>query len=685
MGQLLQDRVVLITGAGNGIGRSHALACAREGARIVVNDLGGSRDGTGADTSAAQKVVDEIKALGGDAVANTDSVTDPAGCARMVDAAVAMWGRLDVVVNNAGILRDKTFLKLTEDEWDLVVAVHLRGTMNVCRAAIPVMQKQGGAIINTTSYSGLIGNFGQSNYAAAKAGVYGLTRVLSMEQRKAGITANCLAPIAKTRMTTEIAMVEEEWTPEQISPIVVFLASDLGKNVTGQVFGVQGQRIHLYEVKVNDGVEKAGSELWTAEEIAAKLGDITAWEKAAPVASAPSKDEGPNPVRVAFSFAPAAFKASVAGDFRARIHFAIKDGPSQTLVVGEGKASVEDGLTGSPDCTVKSDSETIVGIFSQTIDPQKAFMKGKITADNMGVLMKFAMYFDFSAGKAAAGGGSTPTADAAPAEKKSYPIGKTYEGGARFARPDDARAYAAATNDTSRAYTGADAICPPMFHVNLFKDLLFSIATDPDLALDLLRLLHGEHDATFHRPIKPWDLVQLRGRLESVEEKSSGLLVTSRLFGYVDGVLSVEVRTAYFIRGQKKGEKGAPAPEPAPRAADYCDSIVVSADQSLRYAAASLDDNPIHTDASTAAAAGLPGVILQGLCTMAMTGAAFVKNAAGGDASRLARLGVRFARPVLNGVTLTTSGWQESDGTWSFETRDEQGTVVISNGTASLR
>lgn len=691
MGQLLQDRVVLITGAGNGIGRSHALACAREGARIVVNDLGGSRDGTGADTSAAQKVVDEIKALGGDAVANTDSVTDPAGCARMVEAAVARWGRLDVVVNNAGILRDKTFLKLTEDEWDLVIAVHLRGTMNVCRAAIPVMQKQGGAIINTTSYSGLIGNFGQSNYAAAKAGVYGLTRVLSMEQRKAGITANCLAPIAKTRMTTEIAMVEDEWTPEQISPIVVFLASDLGKNVTGQVFGVQGQRIHLYEVKVNDGVEKPGTALWTAEEISAKFNDITAWEKAPSAAAAPAKEEGPNPVRLAFSYAPAAFKASVAGDFRARIHFAIKDGPSQTLVVAEGKAAVEEGLTGSPDCTVKSDTETIVGIFSQTIDPQKAFMKGKITADNMGVLMKFAMYFDFAAGKAAATGGaaggaaSAPAVDAAPAEKKSYPIGKTYEGGARFARPADALAYAAATNDSSKAYTGADAICPPMFHVNLFKDLLFSIATDPDLSLDLLRLLHGEHEATFHRPIKPWDLVQLRGRLESVEEKSSGLLVTSRLFGYVDGMLSVEIKTAYFIRGQKRGEKGAAAAEPAPRAADYSDSIVVSADQSLRYAAASLDDNPIHTDPSTAAAAGLPGVILQGLCTMAMTGAAFVKNVAGGDAAKLAKLGVRFARPVLNGVTLTTNGWEESDGTWSFETRDEQGNVVISNGVAALR
>ncbi len=133
------------------------------------------------------------------------------------------------------------------------------------------------AIINTTSYSGMIGNFGQSNYAAAKAGIYGFTRVLSMELRKYGVTANCLAPIAKTRMTDGIEMVEEEWTPEQISPVVVFLASELSKGVTGRVFGIQGQRIHVYEVQMNDGVEKPGTDLWTATEIADRLGDITAF------------------------------------------------------------------------------------------------------------------------------------------------------------------------------------------------------------------------------------------------------------------------------------------------------------------------------------------------------------------------------------------------------------------------
>jgi NAD(P)-dependent dehydrogenase (short-subunit alcohol dehydrogenase family)/acyl dehydratase/putative sterol carrier protein len=684
MGKLLADKVILVTGAGNGIGRAHALACAREGAHVVVNDLGGARDGTGADQGAAAKVVAEIEAMGGQAVANTDSVTDPEGCARMVEAALGRWGHLDAVVNNAGILRDKTFLKLTEDEWDLVVAVHLRGTMNVCRAAIPALSKQGGSIVNTTSYSGMIGNFGQSNYAAAKAGVYGLTRVLSMELRKAKIRANCLAPIAKTRMTEDIAMVEAEWTPEQIAPMVVFLCSDLAAAVTGQVFGVQGQRIHLYEVKTNDGVEKPGASPWTAEEIAARLGDISAWEKAAP---AKATDSGASAaIRQAFSFAPAAFRAERAGDFKTRIHFAIKDDPGQTLVVENGAARVEDGLTGSPECTVKTDAETIIGIFQQTIDPQKAFMKGRITADNMGVLMKFAMYFDFSAGKPAA---AAPTAAAtAPAANgpKQYPIGKTYEGGAVFAKPLDAEAYAAATDDPNGPYAGTDAICPPMFHVRLFKDLLFQVATDPELELDLLRLLHGEHHAVFHHPIRPWDLVQLRARLHAVEEKSSGLLVTSKVYGIVDGRTAVEVTTAYFIRGSKRGEKSAaPAAEAVPVAPTFTTAVAVSADQSLRYASASLDDNPIHTDAATAAAAGLPGVILQGLCTMAMSGAALVAGPGGGDSRRLKSLGVRFARPVLNGATLQLRAWDGGGGAWSFDVLDDDGRTVISNGHAELR
>ncbi len=679
---LFSGKVVLVTGAGNGIGRAHALAFAREGAAVVVNDLGGSRDGGGNSEGPAAEVVGEIQAMGGQAIANRDSVTDAEGCRRMVADALDRWGRLDVVVNNAGIIRDRTFARLTDEQWDSVVEVHLKGTYNVTRAALPALQKQGGAIINTTSLSGLIGNFGQSNYAAAKAGIYGMSRVLSMELQRAGITVNCVAPIAKTRMTEELAMVAEDWRPEQISPIVLFLASELGKSVTGKVFGVQGQRIHVYEMKVNDGVEKPGSDLWTPAEIAEKLDQILAWEQP----KAEAVDAGP--VAEAFGLLPLAFQPDRAGpEFRSRLHFAIKDGPSYTLVVEKGTARTEAGLNGVPDATLKTDSETIVGLMKQSIDAQKAFMSGKISADNLGPVMKFAMYFDFSARPAAV---ATPSEVSEKSEAKTYPIGKIYDGGFAFAEPAHAAAYAAATGDSSPAYQGPDSICPPMFHVRLLKELIFKIATDPELGLDMLRLVHGQHDATFLKPIRPWDLVQMRGRLVSVEEKSSGLLVTSRLSCLVDGDPAVEATTAYFIRGTKKAEKGAPAAPPtAAPPPDYSAAIHVADDQSLRYADASLDNNPIHTDPATAKAAGLPGVILQGLCTMAMSGAALVAGVADNDARRLSRLSVRFASPVLNGSELRVQAWKASTtkgkAAWALETRNAAGALVISNGVAEIR
>ena len=683
---LLKDQVVLITGAGNGIGRAYALAFAAAGARVVVNDLGGARDGDGASDAPARTVVQEIVALGGDATADFGNVTVPADCARMVEAAVTRWGRLDTIVNNAGVLRDRTFSKLTDEEWDIVVAVHLTGTRNVVRAALPALSRAGGSIINTTSYSGMIGNFGQANYAAAKAGIYGFTRVLAVELQRANITANCIAPIAKTRMTEDIDRIGEDWTPAQIAPVAVFLASPLARKVTGKVLGVAGQRIHLYEVQTNEGVEKAGSELWTAEEIAAKYEDISAF--AATVAPAASASGAASPVRDVFALAPKAFRADRAGDLAMRLHFAISDAPGQTLIVKDGKAWVEDGLTGSPDCTMKTDAATIIGIFKQTVDATKAFMKGKITADNLPIVMKFAAVFDFSTPRPEAAAPAAP-AEPAPAQKK-WPIGKRYDGGYQFADPAHALAYAHATSDTSPAYHGADPICPPMFHVRLMHGLIFQIATDPELGLDLLRLVHGEHDATFHKVIRPWDLVHTRGELQSVEEKSSGLLVTSRIFGFVDGQLAVSCTTVYFIRGTERKPAAAPtapssAPKPpAPPPPSHSLSLAIADDQSLQYAAASLDDNPIHTDTATAAAAGLPGVILQGLCTMAMSGAAVTRALADNDARRVQRIAVRFARPVLNGEALTVQCWSNATGC-SFTTLNDAGQPVLSHATFEVR
>lgn len=283
MAKLLEGKVAAVTGAGGGIGREHALALARAGARVVVNDLGSDRRGGGAGSRMADQVVEEVKALGGEAAASYDSVATREGADGVVWTALNRFGRLDILVNNAGILRDRTLLNMSEDDFDQVLEVHLRGTFLCTQAAARVMkaQGQGGRIVNTTSLAGLLGNFGQTNYASAKAGIYGLTRVAALELQKAAITVNAVAPVALTRMTSDLAMMkgatEKDLGPQFIAPVVVFLASDLAQDVTGQVVGVQGGKVFLYRVEMTAGVEKAPAQgLWTPEEIKASWGAISA-------------------------------------------------------------------------------------------------------------------------------------------------------------------------------------------------------------------------------------------------------------------------------------------------------------------------------------------------------------------------------------------------------------------------
>jgi NAD(P)-dependent dehydrogenase (short-subunit alcohol dehydrogenase family) len=270
---LLDGKVAIITGSGGGIGRAHALLFAKEGAKVVVNDLGGARDGVGNDESAASRVADEIKKAGGHAVANHDTVATPEGAAKLVADAVKAFGRADVLVNNAGILRDKSFLKMDQAMWDAVVAVHLTGTF-LCSQAFAkqvVTQGGGGRIVNTTSVSGMLGNFGQANYSAAKAGVYGLTRTMSIELQKHRMTVNAVAPIAKTRMTEDLPMFQgvDTLTPEHIAPAVLFLASDLSADRTGHVLAVAGARLYAFKVIETPGKFKdEASGVWTAQEIA---------------------------------------------------------------------------------------------------------------------------------------------------------------------------------------------------------------------------------------------------------------------------------------------------------------------------------------------------------------------------------------------------------------------------------
>jgi NAD(P)-dependent dehydrogenase (short-subunit alcohol dehydrogenase family) len=276
---VLTGKVAIVTGAGGGIGREHALALARAGAAVVVNDLGGARDGSGAGTAMADRVVAEIRGAGGEAVASHDDVASVEGGRRICRTALDAFERVDVLVNNAGILRDKSFANTTEDLWDSVIQVHLKGTYCVTHPVYAHMRErgEGGAIINTSSTSGLNGNFGQCNYGAAKAGIFGFSRCLSIEGQKYGIRVNVLAPVALTRLTEDLPGFDDasrraRLAPKLVSPLVVYLASDLAKGVTGRTFFVGGGRIAEMRMVTHTGVSKSDADgLWTPEEIAAQM------------------------------------------------------------------------------------------------------------------------------------------------------------------------------------------------------------------------------------------------------------------------------------------------------------------------------------------------------------------------------------------------------------------------------
>lgn len=825
---LFDGKVVIVTGAGGGLGRSHALAFAREGGKVVVNDLGGSRDGSGGGSSMADQVVAEIRAAGGTAVASYASVATAEGGASILQTALEHFGGVDILVNNAGILRDKTLVKMDEAMWDLVMQVHTKQLFAVTRPVVLHMIETGrkGRILNTTSLAGLLGNYGQSNYATAKAGTYGFTRTLALELKKAGITVNAVAPVAKTRMTEDIAQVPDDMVPEQVTAMVLYLASELAGTVTGRTFGVHGQQIFEYVMKTTPGVTKGGADHWTPTEIHGKFGEITR-EESAPAAAAPAA-AGPDEITLcfaaipkgfkaaaaggwtstmhwtiagappqtlvirdgtcthqeglqgtstcavksdrdtvlgmfsgkvnpqkafmagklsadnlgdmmkmgaafdfpaiaaalqaskpaaaaaaptdavadAFAVLPQAFRADKAGSWAANIQFVVAGGSNQTLIVEGGKARVEGGLQGTPTCTIKVDKDTVIGMFAGTVDGTKAFMAGKVVADNMGELMKFSQAFKFDPNLVKKPAAATTEAAPEPAPKKSADlgsaIGRRYAADFVVANGAHMAAYAQATNDPNPRYTdlgrAGGIVAPPIFPVRLFKDLMFKCVGDPEIQLDPLMLVHGEQDMVFHGPIRPFDIVNLRGTLESVSQKGKGCVAAWRMYGFVDGQSRVEARMAVFVRGQMipglevgktlghepTGSPGEPSGAPI-----ATQSMTVAMDQPKRYAAASLDDNPIHLDEGVAKSAGHPTVILHGLCTMAFAAKAFVDEVLGGDSTRLRRFAVRFTRPVLPGWTLTTTIWQAGKAPSGFdgyqvEVKNQDGVVVAGNGWAEV-
>lgn len=266
-------RVAVVTGAGGGLGKTYALELARRGARVVVNDLGGAVDGTGSSESAADQVVNEIEAAGGEAVANYDSVSTTEGGEGIVQTALDAFGTLDIVINNAGILRDKSFAKMTLDEVQAVLDVHLRGGFNVSSPAFKVMRENAyGRFVFTSSASGLFGNFGQANYGAAKAGLVGLSNVLAIEGAKYNIKSNAIAPIAKTRMTEDLP-IPDAVAAEHVTPMVVYLCSEANEH-THEIFTVGGGRYGRVFIGTNRGWFSGTGHVATAEDVADHIDEI---------------------------------------------------------------------------------------------------------------------------------------------------------------------------------------------------------------------------------------------------------------------------------------------------------------------------------------------------------------------------------------------------------------------------
>jgi NAD(P)-dependent dehydrogenase (short-subunit alcohol dehydrogenase family)/acyl dehydratase len=692
---VLDGKVAVITGAGGGLGRCHALEMARQGADVLINDVNADN---------AAKVADEVRELGRKAAVHSQDISTWEGAETLVKQAQEDLGRIDILVNNAGILRDKTMKKLSEEHWDQVIQVHLKGTFACSRFAALAFAEQGegGRIVNTTSIAGLKGNFGQSNYSAAKAGIYALTRTHSMELARDGVTVNAIAPVAKTDMTADLDAVSADLKPEMVSPLVTWLCSEEASGVTGRIFGAHGNHYFEYEMKMSDGVDKAAED-WTVAEVGERLEDIGRF--VAPAAAGGGGGDG-DLIGSVFANLQHAFRADKAAGWNATMNWMVDGAGTWNVVVKDGAATIGEGEAADPTCKVEVGAATLAGMVKGTVDPNQAFMKGDIKASKVPDLGKFGKVFAFDAaflavvtGEAEPGEapGASTSGEGAEEEKPGDGlvnpdgVGLKYRGPARLARPEHIQAYADATNDANPRYqAGDEQVGGPLFPVTYVMDLFMTAMGDPKLGVDMGRVVHGEQEITYLQPIQAWDLLNPRSHITSITGKSSGWLVAIDQDIWREGEKVVEMKAGIFVRGHKKkgGAKKEAREPPARPEPKFTVTAKVDPDQSERYAEASGDHNRIHLDAEFAKAVGLPDRILHGLCTLAMATGAIVNEGLGGDPSRLKRIKVRFSKPVLMGDELTTTVWEvardDREVTWGFEVTNQHGDPVITGGEAQV-
>jgi NAD(P)-dependent dehydrogenase (short-subunit alcohol dehydrogenase family)/putative sterol carrier protein/acyl dehydratase len=407
-GVRFDDRVAIVTGAGAGLGRVYALELAKRGARVVVNDLGGAKDGRGGDSqSAADQVVEEIRALGGEAVGSYDSVATAEGGQAIVDKAVEAFGRVDIVINNAGILRDKTLVKMDPENWDAIMDVHLKGAYNVTRPAFVKMRENGyGRIVLTTSAAGLYGNFGQTNYSAAKMGLIGFMNTLKLEGEKHGIKVNTVAPIAGTRLTEEVLPPDlfEKLKPEFVAPLVLYLCSDLCEEsgltfnagmgyfnraavVTGQG-AVVGDGSHAPAVEAIHDHWDAINDLSSPQEFPNAVAAFSPMLDAFGTKRVAKEEAGGLSVKGIFERIPEAFQADQASGLDVVFQFKISGagGGDWYVVVKDGACEVTEGVHDRPTTTVRMGDEDFIQLISGKLNAMSAYTGGKLKIE--GDLMK---------------------------------------------------------------------------------------------------------------------------------------------------------------------------------------------------------------------------------------------------------------------------------------------------------